>query len=121
MIIAILLAVLVGGIVLGFWLEDKNPFTMWSLVSIFCIIALALFLVFWPVAYYGYVSNIQEYHATKASVEVSRGEEMSELERAALVHKIIEVNRWLARAQYWNQTVFDPFIPDEVMALEPIK
>jgi hypothetical protein len=44
-----------------------------------------------------------------------------ELESAAMQLKVAEMNQWLARQQYWNDTVFDIWIVDEVSELEPIE
>lgn len=34
--------------------------------------------------------------------------------------KVAEVNQWLVEVQYWNHTLMDWWIPDEVDKLEPI-
>ena len=39
---------------------------------------------------------------------------MTEIERAAIVLKMAEENSWLKTLQYWNSTIFDIYIPDEV-------
>lgn len=64
-------------------------------------------------------SNIVQYHSVKATIEQVRNSE--NIERAALALKIAETNEWLARVQYWNETTWGIYIPDEVMELEPLK
>jgi len=65
-------------------------------------------------------AEITKFEATRQAIIVSRKTE-DDFERAAIQHKIIERNEWLAGMVYWNQTIFDIFIPDEVMQLKPLK
>lgn len=65
--------------------------------------------------------EIAEYYAVKATITNSRTTDIAEIERAALTQKIIETNKWLAKIQYDNNTIWDIFIPDEVNNLEPLK
>jgi uncharacterized membrane protein len=65
--------------------------------------------------------KIAEYHAVKATIARAREVNISELERAALTQKIIEVNAEIASAQYYNRHGFDIYIPDEVEDLEYLK
>lgn len=89
-------------------------------VSIICGLILGVGLLAWFSSYYGYKDQISQYYITKQDLE-NRHEKFTELENAALTQKIIELNRGLASAKYWNQTFFDPFVPDEVMDLEYLK
>jgi hypothetical protein len=84
-------------------------------------VALFIQLMCWPAYYYNDISSIQQYHAAKQTIAQARTTNTSELERAALTTKIIEVNSWLANAKYWNDSIFDIYIPDEVEELEPLK
>ena len=43
------------------------------------------------------------------------------IERAALVHVYAEMNGRLASYKYWNSTMFDIWIPDYIMDVEPIR
>lgn len=79
---------------------------------------LIIMLLAWPISHFGYKSQIQQYHVTKQSIERSRKNELSELERAALTNKIIELNRGLADAKYWKGTIMGIYIPDEIMELD---
>lgn len=45
----------------------------------------------------------------------------SEIEAAAWRMKVAEVNAELASGRYYNRTVFDIWIPDEVESMEPIQ
>lgn len=64
-----------------------------------------------------------ERSTVKMTLEESRtGEGTSSLERAAVLHKVIDVNRKIARAKYWNDSMWVGwFIPDRVAKLEYLK
>lgn len=83
---------------------------------------LAVALITLPVINSSVKSEIREYYAIQSTVEVARNSEsISDIERAALTTKIIEANQWVVTQQYWNGTIFDIWIPDEVMELELLK
>ena len=63
-------------------------------------------------------SGIQEYRAMKATIENAR--QIETIENTALQIKIIEMNQWVARTQYWEERL-PSFYPDEVRELEPLK
>lgn len=65
-------------------------------------------------------SNISKFIATKATVEQARSDGVN-VESAAIQHKIIESNQWLAKEQYYNNSIFGWWIPDEIDNLKPIK
>lgn len=80
-------------------------------------------LLFIPLNHAVITSAILDFESTKRSVETARTNKasISNLELAALQHKIIEQNAGLAVVQYWNDTMFDIWIPDSVDELDPIK
>ncbi len=78
--------------------------------------SLCAFLIVCP----QYISEIQEFMATEQTLEQIRLDDLT-WEKAAIQTKVVEMNQWLARAKYWNGTMFDIYIPDRVMELEPIK
>lgn len=88
--------------------------TMSSMILIISLIIL-------PLNYYGTKSEIVQYYITKATIDQAREQSISDIERAALTTKIVEINQWLAGVKYWNETIFDIYIPDEIMGLEPLK
>ncbi len=120
MLILICLAV---GLVVGTAIAVAAEYEWWGIpgfvLAMLCGIGLAaagLSLVVEPLAV---KSRIAAFHQVRASVEAAR--ERGDIEAAALALKIIEVNFWLAREQYWNGTCFDLWVPDEVDELEPIR
>lgn len=118
LVLGMLAGLMVAGLYLAKGYKYDIPGTVMAMV---CGMVLVVALIVMPFIYCVEVSDIQMYHATKATVEASRGQDVAYIERAALTQKIIDVNAWLGRVQYWNQTIFDPYIPDEVMELEPLK
>lgn len=89
-------------------------------IAVIASVILFTSLVVWPVSYYGSISNIQAYYAFKDTIEVARAD-MDDIERAAITQEIAAYNAWLRKSQYWNLTIFDIYIPDKVMELEPLK
>lgn len=83
-------------------------------------ILLFVALVTLPLSHFGIEAKIAEFEMTRKTIEVAR-EYGDELEKAAIQHKIIESNQWLAKKIYWNDTLFDIWIPDEVTQLKQLK
>jgi len=84
--------------------------------SVFFLVA----ILFFPIHIYDVHAQIQAYHATVSTIEAARLNGV-DIEDAAMQHKIIEINRDIAKLQYYNETIFDIWIPDEVMDLQLIK
>jgi len=64
-----------------------------------------------------------EYNAIKLTIKNTKISD-SYIERAALIHKVIEINRYIASAKYWNSCaygIFDWAYPDEVVKLSMLK
>lgn len=64
-----------------------------------------------------------EYSAIKLTIKNTEIND-SYIERAALIHKVIEVNQYLASVRYWNGCaygIFDWAYPDEVVKLPMLK
>ena len=89
-----------------------------AVMGVIAALALAISLVLWPFIYVGNASSIQEYRAFKDGVEQI---EVPNLMDVALRGKMLQWNQWLVSMQIWNETLFDAFIPDKVMELEPIE
>lgn len=119
LIISIVLAIaIIVGIILQLeWLTDVAG----AIISTCSGIALFFVLLFWGITYVSTVADIQTYYAVKETVKESRNAEIIPLERAALTNSIIEINSWLKRTQFWNSTILNQAIPDEVMKLKPIE
>lgn len=120
MIIIISLAVIMG---LGIWLGKKD--TDLDFLS-FIITGLAGFMLFFaiifiPIEHYSANADIQKYYSLKQTIIEARQRGTEPIERAALTQKIAENNTLFAAYKYWNKTVFNDYIPDEVDMIEPLR
>ncbi|KKN62413.1 hypothetical protein LCGC14_0512100 [marine sediment metagenome] len=88
-------------------------------IVIGAIITSAIVLTFLG-SYYGCKSEILAFEETRLTYERARTNNEN-IEIAAIQLDIAEQNRWLRTQQYWNETIFDIAIPDEIMQLEVIK
>ena len=121
MIIIISLVLLfVFGTVLTCKSRDDNA----TIIGVILMVASGMFLVISLISLLinpmEVESNINKFLATEASIEQAR-ETGVDVENAAIQHKIIESNQWLAKEQYYNSTIFGLWIPDKVNSLKPIK
>jgi hypothetical protein len=119
LIVTIVLVVLIiGGILL-----DRFNVTCGGGVALAATfgLVLVLWLLIWVMNYSDNAAGIQEYKAVQQTVENSRQNGTSELERATLIEKIVEENEWLAGCNYWNGTFVGDMIPDDIATLEPIQ
>ena len=91
-----------------------------ELLMVAASISLLISLLFLVVLRYDINAQIQAYHTTVSAIQIAR-DNGSDLEVAAIQHKIIELNRELAKSQYYNTTIYDIWYPDEIMELKPIK
>ena len=113
------LIVLVVGILLqvfGNWIVEDAGLFLTFIGGVLFFMALIML----PCMYYQYLGEIVEFESIITSIENARLNG-NELEKAAIQHKIIEANKWIASKQYWNKTIWDWYIPDAVMDLEFIK
>lgn len=113
--------VLVFLFVAGLYLGNKYPYSLWSVVSLAVGAILAILLIMLPICYYSDLAWIEKYHAFKVTVEEARKSNISEIERAAILQDIAEWNQDIANVKYWNKTIFDIYIPDEVESLEMLE
>lgn len=65
-------------------------------------------------------AKIAEYKSVEVTIQQTRNDN-NQLENVALQHKVIDCNKWLASQLYYNGTLFDIWIPDEILELTPIK
>jgi hypothetical protein len=73
----------------------------------------------YPYVYLNTNAQIQEFKVTKDFFTEMRVDGSLE-ERMATALDIVEMNRWLVSAQYWNSTVLGFYVPNEVDELEAI-
>jgi len=122
MLSIVAMLVLCGLFILGLYLCNNYDFEFLGLlISVISGFIILMAFIFTPINYYSTISGINQYNSMKNTIEITRNQNISEIERAALTTKIIETNQWLIDVQYWNNTIFDYCIPDEIMQLEPLK
>lgn len=102
-------------------LWNDTDTTAFIVVGWIAAVVLAVMLLVWPMVWYGNKELKASYETTVETIEASREVGNTILERAALTHKIIEVNQKLAVKKYWNDGFWDWYIPDDVANLEPIR
>lgn len=118
MTILIVLAILTA---VGCWLANKHSTELLGImVAALAGVLLFIALIGVPFNRMEVYSNIAEFQSVRATITAARSRGES-LENAAMQLKVAETNAWLANAHYWNQTLFDIWIPDVVMHLEPIR
>lgn len=84
-------------------------------------VVICLALVVWPFIYMDYKAGIERYYAFEQTVNGARNQNISDYERVTLTKEIAEMNKWVKGSQYYNHTIFDWYIPDEIDKLELIK
>lgn len=119
MLLCILGVLLIVSIIVRVKTDYFDVYNDLNILVVFVVICLVCGLIIIPLNHICERSNIVQYHSLKATIEDARNSE--NIERAALAIKIAETNEWLARVQYWNETTWGIYIPDEVMELEPLK
>jgi len=108
------------GIVLLAYFDDSATCEIFGLTLIVAGSAcLLITIITIPLERYGTRCQIEEFSSIKQSITQSRLN--INVESAAMQLKIIKTNQWLVRKKYWNDTLFDIWIPDEVEGLKPLK
>jgi len=65
--------------------------------------------------------EISHHKIMHKTITEARKNNLSSIERAALLNKIIETNQKLIKSRYWNNSLFDIWIPDEVDQLKELR
>ena len=120
LILSLCLALLVAGITWGqsvkwHW-ESIGPL----LLTVIGVVMLTVAIITLGTERLDVHARIRGFRAVATTIAVAR-ESDATWEIAAFQRTIAEKNEWLARKQYWNQTIFDLWIPDAVMGLEPLR
>ena len=115
------IAILIIGIIIAHFSEGwdwKEPLGF-TLIAIggFCLF---IALIALPINIMTVYSDIAEYKSVELTIEQTRNND-NQLENIALQHKIIDSNKWLASQLYYNSTLFDLWIPDEILELKPLQ
>lgn len=105
---------------------EEDP---WELLPIGTVIGWAMLiftilgLLMMPLVRLSINADIEGFLAIKQSIEEARANgDISEVELAALQHKVVEANQWLAVTQYQARLFWTwGFVPVRVLELEPIR
>ena len=119
MIIILILSAILA-VTVTIYKRINSPDKFWiELATGFSIAALIAWIMVAPINHMATHGEIQQFLSVKETVEYAR--KLNTIENTALQLQIIEANRWLREEQYWNDTLLDIAIPDEVDNLEPIR
>lgn len=118
-IVIILVFILILGVIL---INKASYFSKWHDIGFVIILATSILLgsslAVLVINQFEGREKEQEYYAIKHTIETSRNNEISGVERAALTTKIIEFNQEIAKAKYWRGTLIDIWIYDGFAELE---
>lgn len=111
-------------LILGIWLISIGNWDWKELVGTVLTIGsgtvLFISLIALPMNRMETFASIAQYRSVESTIQQTR-DDNNQLENVALQHKVIDCNKWLASQLYWNSTVFDIWIPDEILELKPIR
>ena len=114
-----ILAILIVLIFVCFLLDDKFNFDFWGTLGFIFSFLLFLHVLIWPIAFIDSKMHIER---LRVSIETTNIENKSEIERAAIVNKIIELNGEIAYLKKWNSIkFFECYISDEIEQINYIK
>ena len=119
MLVLIVLTVVTTVGIATFRIANEHNLELINLLSsVVCGFCLLFALTLLPINNAVICAEIQKIKAFQETIDFAR-ENGRPLESAALQIKIAQANEQIAGWQYWNGTLFDAWIPDEVMDLEP--
>lgn len=118
-IISLILLFILGSLALY-----KNPDSTWGIIGMIVIVFSAILLITGLISLITIPieikADVAKFQATNTTVKTAREAGVA-IESAAIQHKIIECNQWLAKQQYYNATMYGLWIPDEIDNLKPIR
>jgi len=124
--VLLFLGLTIGGIVwLIIWENDEKYHETEFLAIVTVVLGIvfigSLFAI--PISIIDINADIEKFYATENSLAIARANSnISDLELAAIQQKVIEMNKWLATAQYWKKhPISNWFWPKKVLELAPIK
>ena len=115
-----ILSVLIVLFVLSMVHYIKDEFGCGDIMSVISGMLLFIYLLLIPIEYYSTIGKIKQFENVRSTIEIAR-QDTGNIENAALKLEILKLNAWLTGLNYWNDTVFDIFIPDEVETVEYLK
>lgn len=121
MLIVIILSILIAGFMYANVFYDNYDMEVLTMIgSVVSGFLLFIAIITIPISRMEVKSEIRKFNQTISTIAIAR-KNAGEIERAALQHDIIEKNNWLQNQRYWNETIWDIYIPDKVMKLKFMK
>jgi len=124
--VLLFLGLTIGGIVwLIIWENDEKYHETEFLAIVTVVLGIvfigSLFAI--PISRIDIQADIEKFYATQDSLLMARANpDISALELAAIQQEVIEMNQWLASAQFWTKhPLTNWFWPKKTLNLRPIK
>lgn len=122
-LILVSLVTLVG---LGYLAKKAPDHSVWESVGVIGFVVVVCLLCFLlaaiPISRGSGRDQLVRLQAFRESVKRAREDKnISDIERASILTKIVEWNEWLASERYWNAGIWDYWHVDEVESTEELK
>ncbi len=124
----IILAISIGVLVAGILLLKNSNGNDWKAPTGFIAVFVAAVVLFmmavaFPVNYLLVTSDIVKHEEYRRTINEMRNRvfEANPVEGAAIFLKILNTNAAIADYKYWNERIWDLWIPDKIMNVKPIK
>ena len=100
------------------WMEVTG-----AIATIFTGVVLVILIIAMPVSRMEDNSNIAAFKQVQTTIETARAsKDISAIELAAIQQKVIEMNQWLAKTQYYQKNIWiGIFDSPKVKDLKPIR
>jgi len=125
-LIGTILAVVVGILLIAACWDDCNyglstGSGAGTAITIFFGSVLVVLLIAFPIERMKAKRLMREVATTQETIDEARKDSFGNVERMALTRDMISLNKEIANAKYWNNTVWDIWIPDYVEQIEMLK
>lgn len=122
MLILIMLVLFVLGTISAFGAKNSwfGWYDFWGIFSISFYVLVVIILVGMGWIWFQTKNDIAEFKGLQETVVLMRKAD-NKFEKVSVIRDVAKYNSWLKSIQYWNHTIIDPAIPDEVDALKLIR
>jgi Zn-dependent membrane protease YugP len=118
-ILTVLGVLLIACIIWGRYTNYGDDGILSELGIIIIGVVLVFFILALPFERCGFNSNLKKLQAFEMTLDNMRKKES--IENTAIQMEVAKWNQWIAGKKYWNDTLFDIWIPDEIKTIEFIK
>ena len=96
--------------------------SFWGGLRVASVFALIVTVLVIPISRTEYISDIKEFQSVIDTLESARNGDIPDIELAAIQQEVIEMNKWLASAQFWaKHPLTNWFWHGDILKLEPIR